>query len=214
MENRIERRGERGFSLIELLVVAGIIVLVAAASIPTIIQYVRFYRIRGAAEQLMSDLTRARQTAVSRNTRNGVVVVFDNLGNVDRQARYSVVLTDDQAPSVRGMPITSVQDTIDDFDDEDPAAQQQVLVDRITPSEIEFSSAGASAGCPGTGTGQPGVRFSRLGTAAAASDANTGGAWLRDDGNGVMTLCIEDRRNPGVTQQLSILSGGRVRIDR
>jgi prepilin-type N-terminal cleavage/methylation domain-containing protein len=214
MEHRTKRSGEGGFSLIELLTVVAIIVIIAAAATPSLLHYVRFYRVRGAAQQLMSDLTRARQTAVSKNANNGVVVVFQNLANVDRQARYSVVLEDDQTPATRGMPIVSVQGAIDDLDAGVAGAEEQVLVDRITPSEIQFSYAGAADGCPGTGTGRQGLRFSRLGTAAPAADVDAGEDFLRDDGNGVMTICLEDQRRPGVTQQLSIITGGRVRIDR
>jgi prepilin-type N-terminal cleavage/methylation domain-containing protein len=65
-------RGERGFSLMELLVVAGIIVVLAAVALPSIGTYVRNYRINGAEREVTSEIAATRSRAISRNTQAGV----------------------------------------------------------------------------------------------------------------------------------------------
>jgi prepilin-type N-terminal cleavage/methylation domain-containing protein len=58
---------QAGFSLIELLVVVGIIVILAAVSLPAISQYMRNYQIKGATQQVAGQIQIARTRAIMRN---------------------------------------------------------------------------------------------------------------------------------------------------
>ena len=66
---------DRGFSLIELLTVVGLIGVLAAIGIPRVLNYMRFFQIRAGATQVASELQAARSQAIKRNTNFGVVFV-------------------------------------------------------------------------------------------------------------------------------------------
>src|SRR5512139_3181767 len=68
-------RRERGFSLIEMLIVAVIIAIMAAVALPNIGQYIRNYRIKGAAQLVAGELNAARSRAIMSNTNLGVSFV-------------------------------------------------------------------------------------------------------------------------------------------
>lgn len=61
-----------GFTLIELIVVVGIIGIVSAFSIPAIMEWLPDYRLRSAARDIVSCLQQVKMEAVSRNERTGV----------------------------------------------------------------------------------------------------------------------------------------------
>ena len=78
------RRPDRGFSLVEMLVVVAIVAILAAVAFPNIIGYTRNYRIKGAAQEVAGELQAARSKAIMTNTNNGVSFVV-----VDRDSyRY------------------------------------------------------------------------------------------------------------------------------
>jgi prepilin-type N-terminal cleavage/methylation domain-containing protein len=68
---------DNGFTLIELLVVMAIIVVTSAASIPMGLNYVRHYKIAGAAQNVAAQAQRARSQAVKLNTSRGVLLNFN-----------------------------------------------------------------------------------------------------------------------------------------
>jgi prepilin-type N-terminal cleavage/methylation domain-containing protein len=75
---RMPERPERGFSLVEMLIVVGIVAVMAAVALPNIGQYIRNYRIRGAAQVIAGELQAARSRAIMSNTNLGVsFVVLD-----------------------------------------------------------------------------------------------------------------------------------------
>lgn len=69
------RRPDRGFSLVEMVIVVGIVGVLAAVAFPNIAQYTKNYRIRGAAQQVAGELQSARSKAIMTNTNSGVSFV-------------------------------------------------------------------------------------------------------------------------------------------
>lgn len=67
----------RGFSLVELIVVMSIIIIVSAASIPAGLNFVRQYKVTGAAQNVAAQMQQARAQAVKRNTSRGILLNFN-----------------------------------------------------------------------------------------------------------------------------------------
>lgn len=132
-----------GFSLIELLVVMGIIGIMVAVAIPNLRGYLRTVAIRAAADQVAGELTAARARAISRNLHFGTVLVILS------PTTYQFVVEDDvdRTNGFTGtrIPVTTAL--------ADPA---QRGLRRTLPDGIIFKTASPTG---------PGVRFNSLGTA-------------------------------------------------
>ena len=61
-----------GFSMVELLIVAALIVVMAAVALPNIAGFVRQSKIRGAAQQVAGEIQTARNKAIVKNVSPGL----------------------------------------------------------------------------------------------------------------------------------------------
>jgi prepilin-type N-terminal cleavage/methylation domain-containing protein len=66
---------QRGFTLVEMLIVVAIVAIMAAVSLPSIGTYIRNYKIKGATSEVAGELQSARSKAVMTNTNRGVSFV-------------------------------------------------------------------------------------------------------------------------------------------
>lgn len=73
---------QKGFSLIEMVVVAAIIAVISAIAIPAYLNLKPTMRVNGAARQIMADLMWARMKAVSEN--NNYAISFGTATNTYR----------------------------------------------------------------------------------------------------------------------------------
>lgn len=122
-----------GFTMVELVVVVGLIAVLGAISAPAIANWMRNSTIRGAADQVVAEITTARLQAVKKNVNYGVVFVA--LSN----NTYQYFIEDAQ-------PTSGMRQTY--------ATAQQGPV-RTLPTGLQFTVAGAGSDI--------GFRFSRLG---------------------------------------------------
>ena len=66
--------GQRGFTMVELMVVIGMIAILTAIAVPNIISWLPNYRVKAAARDMISNFQKTKMEAVKRNT--DVVITF------------------------------------------------------------------------------------------------------------------------------------------
>src|SRR4051812_34518511 len=141
-----------GFSLIELLVVMGIIAVAAAISLPSISRYIRNYQIRAATQQVAGEIQAARNKAITKNVTQGVLFVTRDANS------YQWAVEDDQTGTGSGR--SNTRPTFDGTLLADPGQASPVFT---LPRGITFTSTCPSPALP-TGAWDRGMRFNRLGS--------------------------------------------------
>jgi prepilin-type N-terminal cleavage/methylation domain-containing protein len=206
--SRTRTQRQAGFSLIELLIVVTVIVITAAVALPYIGSYIRNYKVRGAAQQVASEIQAARLRAINSNVRFGVVFVVLDATHY-QVAREDLAVTPGGAGSLVARPTidgTFLADTV------------QASPQRELPGMIEFATT-----CPGfvAAGALPGLRFSNLGRACAPAIADpacppfaTGTNLMMNVTDGTlptfgMSLCLRERTS-GTFRYVRVAPGGRV----
>jgi prepilin-type N-terminal cleavage/methylation domain-containing protein len=189
---------DRGFSLVELLVVVIIIFITAAVALPNIIGYMRNYKVRGGAQQVASSITTARSKAIMRNVNTGVL-----FGVLDSNT-FGYFIEDVDLP-LPGAP---------------PPPPTEVVLD--LPTNVFFMPAAAGAAnairfdrlgraCnPGTANCSPTGGVAAIPCPSADRCDDTPGSYVWNPAVGNPFVRIQDLRS-GLYWDVTVAPGGRVR---
>lgn len=148
----------RGFSLIEVLTVVVIIGIVGAFVAPMVLNYLRSYRIQGAANRVAGEIQTARIKAISKNVNLGVMF------GLSSNTAYGWTIEDDLDPAVA--PNWTTINTEPWTTLADPASGQTPGPQTLPPGLIFDDPASCRGGGAATDFG---FRFRRLGMACAFS---------------------------------------------
>lgn len=199
-----------GFSLIELITVMAIIVIMAAVLVPPIANWARWYRIRGATQQVAGAISAARMRAISKNVNLGVT--FAVISNTEYRAVVDDDLDAQTAPNWRTIPAENWGTVLTMPDQAGPV--------ETLPVGIQFDNPANCSGAPGPPTAAEtwGLRFGRLGAGCGLNATGCGGVpagvpaytnYVDVAGNGLATICLWQ---PGynLRRWVNVSPGGRV----
>lgn len=206
-----------GFSLVEIMVVIVIIVIVSAATIPLGLNFVRHYRITGAAQGIAAEVQRARAQAVKRNSGRGILLNF----NYPEAASYQFTSLDpnpmtgnwdggvypanpgncNRVAADFGMVPDPPNNVIDP--DANPGVESPHGMPIELPMDIGFEDGQRNA-----------LLFCADGSVAAVNAAGSvGGSVLTLAENGVDWIMTVRDRTTQLARVIRVSPGGRVRVD-
>lgn len=206
-----------GFSMVELLVVVGLIGIMAAFALPGIARYIRNYRIRGAVNEVATALQQARLRAVTANVNYGVL--FLPLSD----STFRVVREDGAVLAGRNQRPSGDRQLVADLITPPLEAEQAGPIQRM-PQDVVFAN--APADCPElvaagyAPSPARALRFNRLGGVCVPAltaepcpeiDVNIGQQYIWSRGINDTAVCLRERRT-GLTRSVMISPGGRVKV--
>jgi prepilin-type N-terminal cleavage/methylation domain-containing protein len=189
----LSMRRDRGFSLIELLIVVALIVILSAVAIPGISRYFRTYKIRGAESQVGGEIQAARSKAIATNTNTGVSFVI-----VDQNS-YRYVLEDTPPGLILG-PLRDL-----------PTGVRFVPAAGISEPSFRFNRLGATCvTCAYTLSALTGAcSVPELATGGHCVDDAPGSYVQSDSTNGVLVINLTEQAT-GLQRTIRVAAGGRV----
>jgi prepilin-type N-terminal cleavage/methylation domain-containing protein len=195
----VPRRPDQGFGLVELLIAVAIIAIMAAVALPNIGGYIRNYKVRGATQDVSSELQAARSKAIMTNTNAGVYFTVVDVNS------YRWVLADNAAGENLG-PLRDLPDGV-----------QFVAATGADPSSsLRFSRLGSMCNpevspCPALATGIDVCTADEVSGARCPSTVGGGTNYITQEataGGGMTITVIEGNTNLQRTVRLS--PGGRI----
>jgi type II secretory pathway pseudopilin PulG len=191
------RPAAAGYSMVELVVVVGLIIVMAAVAIPNIAGYMKTYRLRGATQEVSSELQVARNKAIVKNTNRGVAFAILDANS------YRINILDDEGIPATGAGLTALRDL--------PQGVFFVPASTTPSFGVGFDRLGRrcalnSAGCAPTQT----VGTMCMPTHPRCSDTAAGN-FLDTDPTDPTTIRVRVReQTTGLERWIRIAPGGRV----
>ena len=192
---------EAGFSLVELIVVVGIIGVLVAVAIPNLRGYLKTATIRSAASQVAGDINAARARAIGKNLHWGTVFL------VLTNTTYRVITEDDVDKNVNGYTSTRLSIPTILADPAEVAAQATPV--RTLPVGVVFLTTAAN---------NSGIRFNELGMACnptASTPCPALGAGVNQVAytNPDFKITLS-QASTGLFKSIAVTTGGRVSVNQ